>query len=434
MATATKNDKQDYVEHASVFGDPESLYEVCGGKPVGNKCRKTSARNSTAAHSDRVFLWRNRLTRILSAALVLFGAALIYLGTTRPVATNSALVSPTTSSSPTSKTLGEKQLTAKPIQDIRVGERLVGRNPIREQAELVEPDPASWRKISLHMTKGSGLGLWIELLRPLTWIEEHGVEPGNTVFIDLHEMGAAGDAQVIDLGPCPEIARGNGTVVTGTFQHQADANTKVIQLGLEDQIELTTVTDNHPYWSVDRQDFVEAGKLQTGERVDTEYGLKRVSSVTPIEHKGFLYNLETTEHVYRVGSIGALVHNSCIPFDELAMWRGKIGSRSRDYTLAKLEIGGQEFFGKSFGKHLDEVYPFTNVNNISKFHAEGDVIGQALRQGVSASEAKIFIDRALCRSCGELHGLRNMAAELGIKRLFVYEKLGSGVSVFRINF
>jgi hypothetical protein len=30
-----------------------------------------------------------------------------------------------------------------------------------------------------------------------------------------------------------------------------------------------------------------------------------------LEYSGFLYNLETTEHVYRVGSLGTLVHNAC---------------------------------------------------------------------------------------------------------------------------
>ena len=50
-----------------------------------------------------------------------------------------------------------------------------------------------------------------------------------------------------------------------------------------------------------------------GEPVDTEYGERRVVSVEPIDYSGYLYNLETTEHVYRVGSAGTLVHNKCAP-------------------------------------------------------------------------------------------------------------------------
>ena len=180
------------------------------------------------------------------------------------------------------------------------------------------------------MTKDSGLGLRIDLLRPLTWIEEHNAKPGSTIHIELPEMGAVGDAQVTDLGPCPEIHPGKGAVVTGTFKHQADGDTNVVHLKLEDQIELTGVTDNHAYWSADRHTFVEVGKLRTGELVDTAYGLKHVISVIPIEHHGFLYNLETTEHVYRVGSLGTLVHNSCL-------------NRGGSYAdLNKMKIAGEE--------------------------------------------------------------------------------------------
>ena len=50
-----------------------------------------------------------------------------------------------------------KKLITKKIEDIRLGQRIVGRNPIREQAELIEPEPKNWRLISLHMWKSDGL-------------------------------------------------------------------------------------------------------------------------------------------------------------------------------------------------------------------------------------------------------------------------------------
>jgi hypothetical protein len=124
-------------------------------------------------------------------------------------------------------------------------------------------------------------------------------------------MGAVGHAVVTELGPCPEIMPGGGTVVTGTFCHQADADSGVVHLKLEGQRDPTGVSTTHPYWSVDRQAFVEVGGLRVGELVNTQAGPRRVEAVTPIEHNGYLYNLETTEHVYRVGSLGTLVHNSC---------------------------------------------------------------------------------------------------------------------------
>lgn len=208
--------------------------------------------------------------------------------------------------------VGEMHLESKPIKKVQVGDRIAGSNPIREQAEGIEPDPTTWRKISLHMRKESGLSLWIDLLRPVEWVEKVGARPGATIFLDLFDMGAIGDAEVTDLGPCPRIKPGNGTVVTGKFIHQADANSNVIRLRLEGQKEATTVTCNHPYWSEDRKEYVEVGRLRIGELVNTEFGVRRVESVTPYsDYNGLLYNLETTEHVYRVGSLGTLVHNAC---------------------------------------------------------------------------------------------------------------------------
>ncbi len=249
----------------------------------------------------------------VAGLLVLVGGGLMFHNAGEPAATSlftAVSASPASNSAPADA--GEQHLPAQRIDTIQLGQRLVGRNPIRDEAELVEPDPATWRKISLYMTKESGLGLWIDLLRPLSWIDERGAMVGGSIYFEMPDMGAVGDAQVTYIGPCPPIEPGDGgAVVTGTFKHQADASNKVIHLQLEDQSELTGVTDNHPYWSVDRQQFVPAGNLHPGELVDTTYGPKRVRSITPIAHDGFLYNLETTEHVYRVGSLRTLVHNTC---------------------------------------------------------------------------------------------------------------------------
>jgi len=212
------------------------------------------------------------------------------------------------------------------IEDIRLGTRVLGENPIDSQAETVEPTPESWREVHLEMTKHSGAMLWIELLRPLTWIEQHNASLGNTVHLEMHSMGAVGDAAVTFVGPCPKVQSGEGTIVTGTFKHQADDSSKVVRLRLEGQEEATGVTANHRYWSIDRQDFVEVGKLKEGERVDTANGESRVVSITQDQYTGFLYNLETMEHVYRVGTLGTLVHNDCLDYAKIVQRRRPDGS------------------------------------------------------------------------------------------------------------
>jgi hypothetical protein len=162
------------------------------------------------------------------------------------------------------------------------------------------------------MKKEKGLRLWIDLLRPLDWVELNGVGLGKSIFLDLPEMGAVGWAEVTSLGPCPKINGGKGSVVTGRFVHESDG-TDVVRLTLEGETGATTLTANHLYWSVVRQDFVPAGNLLAGEEVDTFHGTSRVLSVTPIDFKGLLHNLEShQQHVFRVGSLGTLVHNFCL--------------------------------------------------------------------------------------------------------------------------
>jgi hypothetical protein len=72
-------------------------------------------------------------------------------------------------------------------------------------------------------------------------------------------------------------------------------------------------TANHPFWSEDRQEFVEAGQLREGERVRTRLDeIAHVVQVKPRPPTKWVYNLEIQgEHVYEVGPGGVLVHNAC---------------------------------------------------------------------------------------------------------------------------
>ena len=99
-------------------------------------------------------------------------------------------------------------VTTRRMEDVQLGDRAMGRNPLREQVDesVPEPDPATWRKLGLHMIKQNGLSLWIELLRSQNWIEATGAKAGKTIHLELPEMGAVGDAEVTYLGPAPQQA------------------------------------------------------------------------------------------------------------------------------------------------------------------------------------------------------------------------------------
>jgi len=216
---------------------------------------------------------------------------------------------PVAAERPVSASRGRPRITK--IENILVGDRVAGSNPIHAQAEISEPDQATWRHISLKMRKENGLSLWIELLRPQTWIEAKGSRKGETIFLALPEMGALGDAIVEGISPCPLIKDGTGAVVTGTFRHECDGS-NVVHLYLEGQSEPIGVTTNHLFWSEDRQQFIDVGHLRDREMVNGLNGPHRIAAIKPLNYDGMLYNLETTEHVFRVGSLGTLVHNSCL--------------------------------------------------------------------------------------------------------------------------
>ena len=127
--------------------------------------------------------------------------------------------------------------------------------------------------------------------------------------------------------------------------------------GLTPASDAIGVTDNHLFWSVDRQQFVPIGEMEIGERVQTYHGeTKRIASKLPRPGPPKeVYNLEVYgEHVYFVGEQALLAHNSCTP-DMVSSathgisgknFRGHNGVRSRvaaainngDHSLALREL------------------------------------------------------------------------------------------------
>lgn len=211
----------------------------------------------------------------------------------------------------------ERTLRTRAIEDFDVGMRALGKNPLREHGlpEVAEPDPENCRKLVLRMSKSGGGQLLIHLLREVEWIDDYEVTVGGTFHLDLPEMGAVGDAQVDAILPSPPFEEGPGNLVTGTFAHEADPDTRLLSVRFANGTVVNGVTDNHPFYSVDRKAFVPVGEMREGDRVNVDQGVTRISRVEsrPVRSGTMLYNLETFgEHVYRVGAEGVLVHNNCL--------------------------------------------------------------------------------------------------------------------------
>ena len=217
------------------------------------------------------------------------------------------------------------------IRDVRVGQRVLAENPelnASDRQQAVEPDPATWKQVSLLLADADGLKVEIELLRSPDWLAENRVEPGGVIQLDLEELGASGEARVLAVSDCPLIEQGSGQVVTGTFAHQA---TEVLDLLIDGQAAPIGTTPNHPFWSNDRQRFVAAGDLRPGESLRTADGSQQtVRSITSRGDEHTVYNLEVNrEHVYYVGDSGILVHNSKLSQARnllSRLWKDEVGS------------------------------------------------------------------------------------------------------------
>ncbi|TWT77303.1 hypothetical protein Pla123a_19610 [Posidoniimonas polymericola] len=197
------------------------------------------------------------------------------------------------------------------IETITVGQRMwIGENPSAERDHRVGADitaPSEWRQMTLRCPKRDGTLADVVMLRPVNWLTERQVRPGGKVQIDVPECGISGLADVLAVGPCPEIAQGPGRVVTATFHHHAAST---IYVAIEGVAEPIGTTPNHPFWSEAKQAFVRADQLSPGDEVRTLDGTACVLSLGPRGPPEPVYNLEVQfEHVYRIGDAGVLVHN-----------------------------------------------------------------------------------------------------------------------------
>ncbi len=176
-----------------------------------------------------------------------------------------------------------------------------------------EITPATWRRINLEMIKADGSTAEIDLLRPLWWLSRAEARVGGAIYLSMPEIGIEGNAKVLKIGPCNADSRGKDPlyrVVTGKFVHE---NAVVQDLYFNNGIDKPLgVTPHHPLWSVTRNGWVQAGKLQIGEYVKTKQGVAQLALRRQREGRYKVYNIEVHKnHTYYVSGLGILAHNAC---------------------------------------------------------------------------------------------------------------------------
>jgi len=132
---------------------------------------------------------------------------------------------------------------------------------------------------------------------------------GAFVYLAVPELHIDGWTRVDAIRPV-EVPVAAGCVVTTTTVGASDT---LLELGLEtyESREVLCGTANHRFWSLDRDDFVEAGKLLIGERLVTPRGVAVLASREAVQGTFAVYNVEVEQrHTYYVGETGVLVHNN----------------------------------------------------------------------------------------------------------------------------
>lgn len=187
-----------------------------------------------------------------------------------------------------------------------------------------EITPYTWKWIEFELYHGRGNKSTVTLRRPNWWINNVGADRiGKKIFMNMPEMGIVDSATVtqiyanqLDTRFWDECRVGDFVLrpITGKFVHESD---NVYELCFDGDANPLRVTGNHRIWSETRSDWVEACKIEIGERVKTIRGgqilLKSIKKAGTFE----VFNLEIyKDHNYHVSLNSILVHNVCFKHPE----------------------------------------------------------------------------------------------------------------------
>jgi hypothetical protein len=206
----------------------------------------------------------------------------------------------------------EPRYLTKSIKDIYpVVDRVLADNPEtpgQAPSDFGEIDPSNWRLLKAITEKPEGGSLTVTLARPLWWFAEVNRSPSNQIWLDFEELGIHAWFDVQSIAACPTPKSGQGRLVTGRFEHSSG---NILDIQVAGAPEPIGTTSNHPFWSEDRQEFVQAGTLKPGETLRLYDGsTAAIKSIKARENPEAVYNIEVDgEHVYLVGERGILVHN-----------------------------------------------------------------------------------------------------------------------------
>lgn len=194
-----------------------------------------------------------------------------------------------------------------PIESVQVGDRVL--TSTSHDASLsgeTRVDPATWKRISLELPQTDGV-LYLSLLRPPKWLAATDTALGALIQLNLAEIGISGQARVTGIEPCPIPEAGPGRVVLGTLSRQAE---NLLEISLADGTAFE-VTDNHRFFSADRQAWIPAAELGQYEQLITRDGMVRIDDIEPVPGRQVVFNLEVeADQEFFATDSDVLTHNT----------------------------------------------------------------------------------------------------------------------------
>jgi RHS repeat-associated protein len=261
--------------------------------------------------------------------------------------------------------------STKPIEQVQTGDREVSHNEPTGQAAASQPDVAlssSQARLETHLNLDLSQGGEIfeeTLIVPASeqaMLASGVIKPakdlksGDFICMSGHRVALVKQAATQLYRPASaQQADGQGNVVSrviGTTKRLTDG-----LLYVYTQDDRVQTTSEHPFY-VSGKGWVQAGKLQRGDRLQSQSGRQAlVERVEAERTRQMVYNLEVEgTHTFFIGKDRLLVHNGgdCVPELEgsepgVMGYRGKM-IKIRPGTNTASEIGGRRFSGHALDR------------------------------------------------------------------------------------
>lgn len=276
----------------------------------------------------------------------------------------------------------EREVVLQKEINTRVAEGVLSYSPLdalssQNRIDLEEITPFSWKWVDFR----SEDGVIINLRRPNWWIKEVGADSiGKMVYLDIPEFALNGEFVVdnirvnqLDTRFWEENRVGEFIYrpITGRFQRRVNDYHR-LTLNTE---EVLRVTENHPFWSNNRNAWVALKDLRVNEQLKTRYGVVSIFEIEKVHSSIDVFNIEVfRDHNYLVGKSSVMAHNNCLDvMDNLLI---------HNITVRKSWTGGAHFSRHEFTKEMvldivsnyDAIYKSVSKKGNIIYRKGGDIV------------------------------------------------------------